>query len=301
MYRLGLIGYPLGHSLSPGIHQAALLAMGLPGEYCLYPVEPLPQGEAALKQLVERVRQGELDGLNATIPHKPSVLSLLDGLTPTAEGIGAVNTIYRDGERLLGDNTDAPGFLADLERQGVSQPGIALVLGAGGSARSVVYALAGRGWQVRIAARRLDQAQTLARDILQASPENSRHCQQSSHQLAQPDSALQLTRQEIEAALPVELVVNTTPVGMAPLLDSDPWPAGLPLPDGAFIYDLIYNPAESQLLGAARRSGLGCANGLGMLVEQAALALERWTARPVPRPPMWKALEEFIAASRLGR
>jgi shikimate dehydrogenase len=290
MYRLGLTGYPLGHSLSPGIHQAALKAMGLPGEYRLYPVEPLPQGRMALSNLVERMRLGELDGLNVTIPHKPSVLPLLDGLTPSAAGIGAVNTIYREGGRLQGDNTDAPGFLADLERLGVTRPGVALVLGAGGSSRSVVYALVGRGWQVRIAARRLDQAEALAQDVTRTSPAS-----------VDPPSALRLSRSEIAAALPVELVANTTPVGMAPLLQADPWPAGLPLPEGAFVYDLIYNPAETWLLSAARKAGLGCANGLGMLVEQAALALERWTGQPVPRQAMWDALEEFIAASQASR
>ena len=149
MYQLGLIGYPLGHSLSPTIQQAALQAMCLPGEYRLYPIEPLPQGQSALVRLIERMRRGELDGLNVTIPHKPSVVPLLDELTPTAAGIRAVNTIYRDGSRLFGDNTDAPGFLTNLERLEITRPGRALVLGAGGSARSVVYALAKRGWQVK--------------------------------------------------------------------------------------------------------------------------------------------------------
>jgi shikimate dehydrogenase len=288
MYHFGLIGYPLGHSLSPGIHQAAMQAMKLPGEYRLYPVEPLPEGQAALNQLVERVRLGELDGLNVTIPHKPSVLPLLDELTPTAEGIGAVNTIYREGQRLLGDNTDAPGFLADLERLGVTEPGRALVLGAGGSARSVVFGLAACGWQIQLAARRLDQAQALAQAIARTDP-------------AYTPAALRLSHQNIASALPVELIVNTTPVGMSPILEADPWPSGLPLPEGTFVYDLIYNPAETWLLRAARFAGLGYANGLGMLVEQAALALERWTGQPVPRQAMWLALEEFIAASQSAR
>ena len=289
MYRLGLIGYPLGHSLSPGIHQAALQAMNLPGEYRLYPVEPLPEGQAALSQLVGRVRRGELDGLNVTIPHKPSLLPLLDGLTPTAAGIGAVNTLFRDGERLLGDNTDAPGFLADLERLDVTNPGRALVLGAGGSARSVVYALDQRGWQVQIAARRQAQAQALAQDIaLVDFP-------------GQPPAATSLSHAGVLDGLPVDLIVNTTPVGMAPLIDANPWPDGLPFPEGAFVYDLIYNPAETPLMSAARQAGLQAANGLGMLVEQAALSLECWTGQPVPRQAMWLALQDFIVASGVPR
>ena len=286
MFRLGLIGYPLGHSLSPGIHQAALQAMGLAGEYRLYPVEPLPVGQDDLAQLVDWVRLGELDGLNVTIPHKPSVVPLLDELTPTATGIGAVNTIFREGDRLLGDNTDAPGFLAELQRLNVTGPGRALVLGAGGSARSVVFGLAQQGWQIRIAARRLGQAQSLANSIAQA---------RMAPELPQ---ATILSRPGLLGGLSADLIVNTTPVGMTPLLDANPWPADLPLPRGAFVYDLIYNPAETLLLGAARQAGLQTANGLGMLVEQAALSLERWTGKPVPRAAMWAALEDFIQASR---
>ena len=282
MYQLGLIGYPLGHSLSPAIHQAALQAMGLAGEYRLYPVRPLPHGQAELAELVEQVRQSGLDGLNVTIPHKPSVVPLLDRLTSTAAGIGAVNTIFREAGRLWGDNTDAPGFLADLQRLGVKGPGRALVLGAGGSARSVVYGLMGQGWQVQIAARRLAQAQSLASDLARVNPG------------AEPPQAGYLSLTGIRGGLPVDLIVNTTPVGMAPLLDANPWPAGLPLPPAAFVYDLIYNPAETPLMIAARHSGLEAANGLGMLVEQAALSLERWTGQPVPRQAMWEALQEFI-------
>lgn len=287
MYRLGLIGYPLGHSLSPTIQQAALQAMCLPGEYRLYPIEPLPQGQSALVRLIERMRRGELDGLNVTIPHKPSVVPLLDELTPTAAGIRAVNTIYRDGSRLFGDNTDAPGFLTNLERLEITRPGRALVLGAGGSARSVVYALAKRGWQVQIAARQLAQAQALAEDVMQVDSSGA------------PPTATNLSYAGILTGLPVDLIVNTTPVGMSPLLEANPWPAGLPLPEGAFVYDLIYNPAETQLLSAARQAGLNTANGLETLVEQAALSLQCWTGQPVPRQAMWQSLEEFISGSQI--
>jgi len=286
MFQLGLIGYPLGHSLSPGIHEAALKAMNLAGEYRLYPVEPLPTGEDHLVQVVGRIRHGELDGLNVTIPHKPSVVALLDGLTPTAAGIGAVNTIFREGSRLIGDNTDAPGFLADLDRLHVIEPGQALVLGAGGSARSVVYGLVQRGWEVKIAARRLAQAQSLADQL------------QSSAVTADTPRAATLSGSGLRDALSVDLIINTTPVGMTPILDANPWPSGLPLPQDAFVYDLIYNPAETLLLAAARSAGLKAANGLGMLVEQAALSLERWTGKQVPREAMWQALQEFIQASQ---
>ena len=122
MFHLGLIGWPLGHSLSPNLHDAALAALDLPGEYRLYPVPPLPEGQARLAELFEQVRSGDLDGLNVTIPHKQTVLPLLDELTPTAPAIGAANLIFLKDGQLIGDNTDAAGFLADLQRCGLCGP-----------------------------------------------------------------------------------------------------------------------------------------------------------------------------------
>ena len=140
-------------------------ALGLAGEYRLYPAEPLPDGAAALAGLAARLRDGSLHGLNVTIPHKQSVLSLVDALSPAAQAVGAANTLLMREGRLLGENTDVPGFLADLKAQfGQSlspTAGRAVVLGAGGSARAVVYALAQAGWLVSVAARRLEQAQAL--------------------------------------------------------------------------------------------------------------------------------------------
>src|SRR5512141_2438947 len=113
VYRFGLTGYPLGHSLSPKIHTAALRSCGLDGEYSLFPIDPADK--QALKDLLSRVRSGEIQGLNVTIPHKQNVMPYLDELTPTAQTIGAVNTIYRREHKLIGGNTDAPGFLSDLQ------------------------------------------------------------------------------------------------------------------------------------------------------------------------------------------
>ena len=136
MIRLGLAGYPLEHSLSPVLHAAAFRATGLQGKYSLYPVEP---GDvAALGHLVDRVRAGELIGLNVTIPHKQAVLRFLDDLTPAARTVGAVNTIYLEGSKVLGDNTDAPGFLTDLRQLLRHSPRSSIVMGAGGAARAVV-------------------------------------------------------------------------------------------------------------------------------------------------------------------
>ena len=120
MIKLGLLGYPLGHSLSPAIHGAALRSCGLDGSYSLFPIPP--DDKQRLEDLLESVRQGEIAGLNVTIPHKQNVIPFLDELTPTAKAIGAVNTIYLRDHQLIGENTDAPGFLADLKRFLTTEP-----------------------------------------------------------------------------------------------------------------------------------------------------------------------------------
>lgn len=275
MLSLGLIGYPLLYSLSPGLHAAALRGLKLEGEYRLYPVPPLPEGAPQLEAIFRRLRTGEIDGLNVTVPHKQNVLSLLDELSDTAKAIGAVNTVFRQDGRLVGDNTDAPGFLADLSRllPAAYFPRRALVLGAGGAARAVVYALLGAGWDVTVAARRLEQARALAAD-LGGSAEAT---------LLQADSLRRL-------ALDVGLIVNASSAGMLPDAQSSPWPDDLPFPRQAFVYDLVYKPLETVFLRRARAAGLPAANGLGMLVEQAALALERWSGRTAPRDVMWQAI-----------
>ena len=164
IFKLGLIGYPLGHSLSPKIHTAALAACGLQGSYSLFPIPP--EDKTALRDLFARIRSGEIHGLNVTIPHKQNMIEFIDELTPAAGAIGAVNTIYMRENKLIGDNTDAAGFLSDLKNFLTAETQShgdmkALVLGAGGSSRGVVYALCNEGWKVTIAARRLGQAQEL--------------------------------------------------------------------------------------------------------------------------------------------
>jgi shikimate dehydrogenase len=274
-FRLGLIGYPLGHSLSPKIHAAALKACGLKGNYSLFPIPP--DDKQGLSNLLARVRTGEIHGLNVTIPHKQNVIPLLDELTPTAQAIGAVNTIYlRDG-KLIGDNADAPGFLADLKRflaTEIQRRGDlnALVLGAGGSARAIVYALLGDGWKVTIVARRIEQAITLAQSF------TNYHLPTASLDsfILHPSSFI--------------LIVNTTPIGMFPDIDQSPWPENIPFPNAA-IYDLVYNPRETKLVKDARTQGLSATTGLGMLIEQAALAFEIWTGYYPPRDILWNATE----------
>ena len=283
MIQLGLIGYPLGHSLSPKIHGAALKACGVEGSYLLFPI--LPDDKQGLKDLLDRIRSGEICGLNVTIPHKKNVIELMDMLTPAAQSIGAVNTVYMHDRKLTGGNTDAPGFLSDLknfldpERNNFSPPmqgqvdtlpKKALVLGAGGSARAVVYALVNDGWSVTITARRIEQARELAGRF-------------------DGVDIMELNFHDIQSS-PPHLIVNTTPVGMTPNVDQSPWPEALPFPD-AVVYDLVYNPRETLFVKNARANGLQAATGLGMLIEQAALAFEIWTGHNPPRVILRNAAE----------
>ncbi len=283
-YHLGLIGFPLSHSISPQIHTAALNACGLEGDYSLFPIPP--DDKQGLKELLNRVRMSELHGLNVTIPHKQTVIEFLDELTPTAKAIGAVNTIYVRDKRLIGGNTDAPGFLTDLKRFLAESPspngrgaGVrgksALVLGAGGSARAITYALLTDDWSVTVAARRIEQAEELL--------------------LTFPNHAVRSTQYQSFTLsvhfLPFILLVNTTPLGMTPNIDQSPLPENLSLPSNAFVYDLVYNPRETKLVRDAQAQGLKAANGLGMLIEQAALAFEIWTGHNPPREILYQSVE----------
>jgi shikimate dehydrogenase len=270
-----LIGYPLGHSLSPKIHAAALSACGLEGNYSLFPIHP--EDKPALQALLDRIRTGEIMGLNVTIPHKQNVIELMDELTPTAKVIGAVNTIYMRENKLIGDNTDAPGFLSDLKRVNketstqVSKS--AIVLGAGGSARAVVYALLNDDWNVTIAARRLEQAQRLAESF-------------TNYELQVKEYSSFIFHLSSFA-----LLVNTTPLGMTPNIETSPLPENITLSKNTFVYDLVYNPRETKLVRDARAQGLNASTGLGMLIEQAALAFEKWTGHNPPREVLYAAVE----------
>lgn len=279
-YAFGLIGYPLGHSRSPRIHQAALASVGLKGEYQLYPVPTDSTGQVVMKRLLASMRAGDIHGLNVTIPHKQRVIRFLDELTPTAEAIGAVNTLSLDDGKLVGDNTDVPGFWFDLCRQlGVGEvdaPANALILGAGGAARAVAYALLSAGFSITIAARRTEQAEEILRQFLDFQGRISILEMQSLDTFAGKQ----------------DLIVNATPIGMQPHTGESPWPRDVPFPDNAVVYDLVYNPMETRLVRDARRAGRKVVSGLGMLVEQAALSFERWTGLPAPREVMMEAAYE---------
>jgi shikimate dehydrogenase len=282
MIELGLIGYPLEHSFSPVIHRAAFNQCGLEGKYTLFPINPTAPGE--VNDLFGKIRSKAITGLNVTIPYKQMVVGLLDELTLRAEKIGAVNTIYLKNNILIGDNTDAPGFLSHLytflgmETEDMKRIKKALILGAGGAARGVVYALVRDGWDVTVAARRIEQAQALINQF----PDRNSKLSAIRHNSA--------TLQDLPKDM--RLVINATPVGMSPAIDKSPWPQELQHPTHAAYYDLVYNPRETKFVFDARAAGLRATTGMGMLVEQAALAFEIWTGYNVPRAPLLSAVEE---------
>lgn len=278
---LGLLGWPLGHSLSPAMHNAAAADLGLNLAYLPLPVAPdeLPDAVRGLAALGFR-------GVNVTVPHKQAVLPLLDELTGAAQAIGAVNTIvFEPDGRSRGDNTDWSGFLTDVRAIDLPLDGRdCLVIGAGGAARAVVYALQQSGGFVRVLARRVEQAEALAADL--------------AHQFPNRPVAFGSLADlpQFVAGLRAPLIVSTTPLGMTPAVDHSPWPEELPFPGGAFAYDLIYNPARTRFMTQAEADGCRAANGLGMLAAQAAEAFALWTGQPPDTAVMRRAAETALAA-----
>jgi shikimate dehydrogenase len=288
-YSFGLIGFPLDHSLSPGLHRAALESAGLEGEYRCFPIHVTIDNRAPLLEIINRLRTGTLHGLNVTIPYKQVVMPYVDELTQEARIIGAVNTLYFKDGYIVGDNTDAVGFWEDLDHLGwFVEPRLdyrALVLGAGGAARAVVYVLIQHGWRITIAARRLEQA----RSFIGCNP------QESSVFLGKESDVISITslnRQSIEAVGTPNLIVNATPVGMTPHIQANPWPEGLPIPSMSAVYDLVYNPPVTALMAAAKQAGARTAGGGGMLIEQAARSFELWTGIQPSKDAMQQALSK---------
>jgi shikimate dehydrogenase len=276
--RTVLIGWPISHSISPALHNAAFQALGMKGEYSLLPVER----EEDLRAVLARLKSDpEWKGANVTVPYKEKVVPLLQKLESAAARLKAVNTVVRKGNRMIGHNTDMPGFLADLDRNGFPfrrKP--AVVIGSGGAARAIVLGLVESGCRVSLVAVIREQAEALARELGEGRVEV----------LAWDHPAL------AERAAGANLVVNTSPVGMWPNVDATPWPQSVPFPAKAGVYDIVYNPLETRFLRDARARGLKTAGGLGMLVEQGALAFELWTGVPAPREVMMRAAKAALQA-----
>lgn len=265
---LAVFGCPVEHSLSPPMHNAAIAALGLDYVYVPFRVEldDLPKAFDGLRAM-------RFAGANLTIPLKQRALELVDGLTDNARRIGSVNTLYWDDGRLMGDSTDGEGFTRSLEVLRPARPERALVLGAGGSARAVCFALADAGVPVAIANRTRARAEELAAAVGPLADV-----------MGLDEAGLR------KASSEADLVVNCTSVGMIPEPDASPMPVGSLRP-GQFVYDLVYQPRETLLLRQAAESGATAANGIKMLVWQGAASFQRWTGYWPDTSVMEKAID----------
>jgi shikimate dehydrogenase len=283
-----VIGEPVRHSLSPILHNAAFSALELDWVYVAFEVPP-----ASLASALAGVRALGIDGLSVTMPHKAAVFAAVDRRSTVASRLGAVNTVVRRGEVLEGHSTDGDGFLASLGDMGVGVEGRrCLLLGTGGAARAVALALGNAGASsVTVVGRRPEMAAataSLARSAGRVGP--------------------------VSEASDASIIINATPVGMdnvvainrshgsAGLSSADPvgaLPLGLDpgtLGSGQVVVDLIYAPAVTPLLEAAKRRGAEAVNGLGMLIHQAALQFRLWTGEDAPLEAMSAAAVAAVAA-----
>lgn len=278
----GIIGHPVEHSLSPPMHNEALVALGVNGVYVPFPVRPndLEGAIAGLWAL-------GIQGFNVTIPHKQAIMPLLASVTDIGRAVGAVNTVWRTNQGWAGTNTDVTGFVAPLRRCDRDWPNTrAVILGNGGAARAVVAGCITLGCEeIYVAGRNADKLNSFA-ESWQTSP------------LKAPLKICLL--HELPALLPqTALLVNTTPVGMHPNVATAPIATDQfeQLPDGAIAYDLIYTPRPTQFLKLAAQRGLTAIDGAEMLVQQGAAALQIWTQLTPPLETMQQALEDHLAQS----
>lgn len=262
---LGVVGHPIGHSLSPPMHNAALGALGLNYRY-------LPFEARTLAEFLPLMSELRVSGLSVTLPHKEAIRAYLDGLDDTARGVGAVNTVVKTWTRLDGHNTDVEAALAPLRRRLSPRDKTVAVLGAGGAARALVYGLLRDGARVTLFNRTAARARALAREL------GARHL---------PWERLRGFR--------CDLLVNTTPVGMAPDAERSPVPAAWV--KAPVVYDIIYNPPETLLLRRARQRGAATIGGLEMFVAQGVAQFRLFTGQEAPVERMERAVLEAIATS----
>lgn len=251
----GIIGYPLGHSLSPLMHNTAFRTLGLPGVYLSWPVEP-----GRLPAFMDAVRLLDIRGCSITIPHKVDVLPLLDAMTDGVREMGACNTLYRDGEKICGENTDVIGFMAPLRAHRLSPETRVLLLGAGGVSRAAVAGLRRLGLtDIAVTNRRRERAEALAEEF-----------------------GLSSIPWEARGDVRADLVINTTSLGMTGAQERE-----TPYPSEGFrgtgiAYDLVYTPFRTRFLHEAEAAGWNTLSGLDMFIAQGDAQFRLWTGRRLP-------------------
>ncbi|MCX5721787.1 MAG: shikimate dehydrogenase [Nitrospirae bacterium] len=270
----GVIGNPVEHSLSPAIHNAAFQKLGLNFVYLAFRVEAIGDAIKGLRAL------GNFRGASVTIPHKVAAVPFLDSVEPTARHIGAINTIVVEGGSLTGYNTDATGALRALREGGVALKGqYVVMLGSGGAARAIAFALGTEAGIDRLTLLGIDERErtTLAQDLqsktgltVQASP---------------------LDEATLRQVLPeAQVLIHCTPMGMSPNVQGTSVPASL-LHAGLTVMDIVYNPRETRLLREAKAAGCRTIPGLEMFLHQAAAQFELWTNQAAPTDVMRAVLE----------
>ena len=275
--RVGIIGYPLGHSVSPAFQQAAFDHYGMDVLFHVWETPP-----DWLAQMVDELRAPDALGANVTVPHKEAVMPLLNLLVESVQNVGAVNTVVNRSGVLEGHNTDTTGFLRALKEDGAFEPAgkRVLLLGAGGAARAVAQVLVSQQVaSLTVANRTLERALGLVAEL-------SADCRLD---------AVALTSEALGDGDRWDLTVNCTTVGMrhGPGEGRSPLPAGAISAD-TLVYDLVYNPQETPLIQEAKKAGARTLGGLPMLVYQGADAFTLWTGREAPLPVMFHAAEQAL-------
>lgn len=271
MKRIYLFGYPLAHSISPAFQNAALETKGI--HDVVYEKLPLPLER--MNEMIDALKADDCLGANVTIPHKQTIMGLLDELSEIARDIGAVNTVVKREGKLLGDNTDAYGFIQALKVRKIHpRHARVMIIGAGGAAAATAYALAQEGArEIVLVNRTIARAADLADRLHIRFPH------------------LELAVNDWDALTQMHMIVNASAVGMAPRENESPIPQHRSLVRGQIVFDLVYNPPETRLMRDAVRVGTRAIGGLEMLVYQGARSFELWTGTAAPVEVMQRAAE----------
>jgi len=264
----GILGRPVAHSLSPAMHNAAFRRLGVNAVYVAFPVTDLRQAVAGLRGL-------GIGGVSVTIPFKEEIIPLLDELDPDAAQIGAVNTVVNRKERLVGYNTDWLGAVKALKEKTSLSGEHILILGAGGAARALAYGILKAGGRVTVTDLDQPRARALARDL-----------------------KVEAVPLETLAQCPATILVNATPLGMAPDVEGIPIEPEL-LDRLALVMDIVYRPLTTRLLKEAQSRGCATIDGLQMLIHQATAQFELWTGKPAPLQTMSRAAYQALGEKKM--
>ncbi len=278
MKRVYLIGCPLGHSVSPAMHNAAFKALEMDWQYELLET-PLERLSAA----IDRLRSEDCAGANVTVPYKSAVIGMLDDVTENARHIRAVNTIMNQNGKLLGDNTDGVGFITSLLENHIYPRNASIViLGAGGAACAISNTLASEG----------------AREII-INNRNGARAAELADRLHERFPRLKIAVNWVDAVSDTNILINATSLGMSPNIVDSPLPRDRRVSPGTVVVDLVYNPLETKFMSDAKHVGARTIGGLGMLIHQGAAAFKMWTNREPPLEVMHHAASQALKTKRV--